>query len=180
MLKYRSGNILDSHMQTLVNAVNTVGAMGKGLALQFKKKYPDMYQEYRQMCDRGELTTGKLHLFRASDHWILNFPTKAHYRSKSKLRDIEEGLKELRKSYKIWGIESMAIPALGCGYGGLEWYDVRQLIARYLGDLPIPIEVYEPWTKSGQYLEKTKDVTVDNDRPTQLGFLDDLESGGPE
>lgn len=144
MLEFRHGNVLNSEMQTLVNTVNTVGVMGKGIALQFKKHYPKMYEEYRALCKSGKLTTGQLHLYKAVDHWILNFPTKRHYRYPSKLEYVEEGLIRLRDTYAELGIESLALPALGCGQGGLSWPDVRALIERYLGDLPIPIEVYEP------------------------------------
>ena len=171
MLEFRTGNILDSRMQTLVNAVNTVGVMGKGLALQFKEQYPEMYAEYRRKCENGELTVGTLHLFCASDHWILNLPTKRHYRSRSRLSDIEKGLARLRESYKELGIQSIAIPALGCGHGGLNWKDVRPLIEGYLSDLPIPIEVYEPLTKAGQLQECARARSKDGETPKQLKLL---------
>lgn len=173
MLQFRTGNLFDSSMQTLVNAVNVVGVMGKGVALQFKERYPAMYEAYQAKCQKGELKLGTLHLFKADDHWILNFPTKGHYRAKSKLADIEAGLIRLRDSYQQLGIVSLALPALGCGYGGLDWQEVRPLIERYLGGLPIPIEVYEPGGKKEQnttQLAGTQDHT--DPASPQLSLLD--------
>lgn len=157
MLRFRTGNLLHSTMQTLVNPVNTAGAMGKGLALQFRKQYPAMYAEYEALCKQGKLKIGNLHLYRADDHWILNFPTKRHYRMPSRIEDIETGLSVLRAQYELWGIESLALPALGCGYGGLSWGDVKPLIQRYLDDLPIPIEVYQP---RGEEEQQSDDVNA--------------------
>lgn len=142
-ITYTSGNIFNSEMQTLVNPVNTVGVMGKGLAKHFKDKYPDMFVEYKAKCDDETLTIGKLHLYRTDNKWILNFPTKAHWRAKSKLGYVESGLKYFVNIYEDEKIESIAFPMLGCGLGGLDWEtQVRPLMKRHLSDLNIPIEIY--------------------------------------
>ena len=166
MLKFIGGDLFESRAQTLVNAVNTVGIMGKGIALEFKKRYPGMFEEYRQLCDDGLLDVGELHLYKANDHWILNFPTKYHYRNKSRLEYIRAGLCRLRDNYAEWSITSIAMPALGCGLGGLSWSEVREAIEEYLGDLPIEIEVYEPDT-----VMRTEDLSPEDVQPVQLRLL---------
>jgi O-acetyl-ADP-ribose deacetylase (regulator of RNase III) len=148
MLQFVSGDLFASKAQTLVNTVNCAGVMGKGVALAFKKRYPNMYEEYRRQCEQGEIRPGVLKLFKDTHPWVLNFPTKRHWRARSRLDDIEAGLKVLRENYKDWGVTSLAMPALGCGHGGLDWSDVRPLIERYLGDVDIEIEVYEPGSQA--------------------------------
>jgi len=144
MLRFVSGDLFQSEAQTLVNTVNCAGVMGKGVALAFRERYPHMYEDYLGRCEAGEIAPGVLTLYKNTEPWVLNFPTKRHWRSRSRLEDIEAGLKELVKHYEEWGIESLAMPALGCGHGGLEWSDVRALIKQHLGGLDIEIEVYEP------------------------------------
>jgi len=150
MIEYRTGNILSSEMQTLVNPVNTVGIMGAGLALKFKFLYPEMFQRYRHLCKIGLLRIGKPMMYKPvagptfPDPWVMFFPTKEHYRDPSKLKYIANGLASVRLLHGIWQLESLAIPALGCGLGGLEWERVRHLIEAFLGDLDLPIEVYVP------------------------------------
>ena len=144
MLVFLQGDLFQSQAQTLVNAVNLAGFMGKGIALEFKRRYPGMYAEYKYLCESGQFEIGDLHLYRGQDHWVLNFPTKRHYRSKSKLEYIELGLTVLREKYQDWGITSIAMPALGCGLGGLSWSDVRAAMTEQLEDLPIRIEAYGP------------------------------------
>ncbi|MBU0494254.1 MAG: macro domain-containing protein, partial [Chloroflexi bacterium] len=95
MIKWTHGNLFESEAQTLVNAVNVVGVMGKGIALEFKTRYPEMFEEYCQLCRDGRLDIGKLHLYKADDHWVLNFPTKRHYRNRARLEYIEAGLRML-------------------------------------------------------------------------------------
>lgn len=148
MLKFVRGNLFDSRTQTLVNTVNCVGIMGKGVALAFKKKYPDMYDDYRRQCELGAIRPGVLTLYTNTKPWILNFPTKRHWRARSRLDDIEAGLKEFVRRYKELGITSVAMPALGCGHGRLNWMDVRSLIEKYLGNLDIDIKVYEPGSEA--------------------------------
>jgi O-acetyl-ADP-ribose deacetylase (regulator of RNase III) len=143
MIRYVEGDIFDSKAQTLVNPVNTVGVMGKGLAAEFKRRYPQMFREYWALCQSGRFTVGQLWLYRASDKWILNFPTKRHWRDKSRLEDIETGLQRFVATYEDNGITSIAFPMLGSGLGGLNWEtEVRPLMERYLQALPMPIEIY--------------------------------------
>jgi O-acetyl-ADP-ribose deacetylase (regulator of RNase III)/uncharacterized protein YwgA len=138
------GDLLKSNMHALVNTVNTVGIMGKGVALAFKKRYPEMYRDYVGRCSRGEVRLGEPYVYRASDHVIVNFPTKQHWRSVSRLSDIEAGLDYLEGHYKEWQIRSLAVPPLGCGNGQLEWRVVGPILLRHLQCLDIPVELYAP------------------------------------
>lgn len=125
-------NIFDSPAEALVNPVNCVGVMGTGLAHQFAKRYPKMYLEYRKACVSGELKPGKIHVYQGPDYrYILNFPTKTHWREKSKLEYIEQGLEELENVLSDYLIYSVAIPALGCGLGGLDWEEVGPLLENF-------------------------------------------------
>ncbi|MCS6829330.1 MAG: macro domain-containing protein [Armatimonadota bacterium] len=148
MIRFVRGNILDSDADALVNTVNTVGIMGKGIALQFKQRFPENYLFYREACERGEVVPGKVLVFRTDclqPRYIINFPTKRHWRHKSRLEDIADGLEDLVKRVRELGISSIAIPALGCGHGGLDWADVRPLIENTFANLPeIKVDVYEP------------------------------------
>ena len=139
-----SGDLLKSRMQTIVNTVNTVGVMGKGIALAFKKRYPEMYDDYVARCDRGEVKLGEPYVYRAADHLIVNFPTKRHWRAVSRLSDIVTGLQYLESHYREWGITSIAVPPLGCGNGQLEWEVVGPTLHRHLARLDIPVELYAP------------------------------------
>lgn len=142
MLQYVNGDILHSHAQTYVNTVNTVGVMGKGLALQFKNKYPEMFKAYQKICRNHLLDIGKLYLWKGSEKWILMFPTKKHWMDSSQIEFIESGLKKFVDNYRRIGIQSIAFPKLGCGLGGLEWEMVQPLMEKYLKHLPIDIFVY--------------------------------------
>lgn len=143
MLIYVKTNLFDSPAQVLVNTVNTVGVMGKGIALEFKKLYPLMFSQYQKFCETGQLTVGKLWIYRTTNKWILNFPTKRNWRQKSRLEDIEAGLKKFRETYREQGITSISFPQLGVGNGGLNWESqVQPLMERYLSDLPIKIYVH--------------------------------------
>ena len=147
-ITYETGNLLTADVDALVNTVNTRGIMGKGVALQFKQAFPDNYDEYRRACQRGEVRLG--HMFvvktgRLRPRLIINFPTKNHWRSRSRLSDIERGLKDLQAVIGENKVESIALPALGCGNGGLVWADVRPLIQKYLGGLPdVRVVVFPP------------------------------------
>lgn len=145
MVKVLTGDLFASKAQTLVNTVNCVGVMGKGIALEFKNRFPEMFADYAARCERGEVKLGRPYLFKASsDRWILNFPTKDHWRSLSRVEDIETGLEYLLANYKKWGIKSIAVPPLGSGHGGLEWRIVGPILHRYLERLEIPVELYAP------------------------------------
>jgi O-acetyl-ADP-ribose deacetylase (regulator of RNase III) len=143
MLIYRRTSILESPAQTIVNTVNCVGVMGKGLAHAFKEREPAMYQAYKRICDLNALAPGKLWLWRGSDSWVLNFPTKIHWRNPSKLEWIEAGLAKFVDQYDRQGIEEISFPRLGCGNGGLDWDDVRPIMEQYLSPLPIPVYVHD-------------------------------------
>jgi O-acetyl-ADP-ribose deacetylase (regulator of RNase III)/uncharacterized protein YwgA len=145
MVKILTGDILDSKAQTLVNTINCVGVMGKGIALKFKERFPDMFNDYMERCNRNEVRLGKPYLYKKlTPPWILNFPTKGHWRSVSRIEDIVKGLKYLLQHYKEWGITSLAVPPLGCGQGQLEWKVVGPTLYRYLNQLDIPVELYAP------------------------------------
>lgn len=143
MITYIEGDIFESGAKVLVNPVNTAGVMGKGLALEFKKRYPAMFEAYRRLCEDGQFQVGDLWLYKADDKWILNFPTKRHWREKSTLDIIETGLQKFAAIYAQEGIASIAFPKLGSGLGGLDWEtQVKPLMERYLGELPIEIWIY--------------------------------------
>lgn len=142
MLKYIEGNIFDSPAQVIVNTVNTVGVMGKGLALQYKQRYPEMFKIYQAACEKHQLTTGKLMLWHGADHWVLLFPTKENWRYPSRLEYIEKGLEKFVKTYAEKQIHSIAFPRLGCGNGELDWADVKPLMEKYLEVLPIDVYIY--------------------------------------
>jgi O-acetyl-ADP-ribose deacetylase (regulator of RNase III)/uncharacterized protein YwgA len=145
MVKVLMGDILKSKAHALVNTVNCVGIMGKGIALEFKEQFPDMFNDYVERCNRNEVRLGKPYLFkRLTPPWILNFPTKGHWRSVSRIEDIVKGLKYLLQHYKEWGITSLSVPPLGCGQGQLEWKIVGPTLYRYLSQLDIPVELYAP------------------------------------
>lgn len=142
MLTYIEGDLFSSPAQVLVNTVNTVGVMGKGIALEFKKRYPEMFETYKRQCDKHNLTIGRLMLWYAPDHWILQFPTKEHWRNPSKLEYIEKGLMAFVRKYADYNITSIAFPKLGCGNGELNWTDVKAVMEKYLKDLPIDVYIY--------------------------------------
>ena len=138
------GNLFDSTCSTLVNTVNCVGVMGKGIALEFRKRYPDMFSDYVLKCKSGELKPGRPYLYNKGNIGILNFPTKTHWREPSELSYIISGLDWFIANYEINNISSIAFPALGCGNGGLPWNEVSQIMQEKLSSLPIEIEIYEP------------------------------------
>jgi O-acetyl-ADP-ribose deacetylase (regulator of RNase III) len=149
------GDMFESQAQTLVNTVNCVGVMGKGLALEFKKRFPDMYEDYVTRCTAKQVQLGEPYVFRRlHPPWILNFPTKGHWRSISRLSDIVAGLEYLESHYRTWGIESLAVPALGCNNGGLEWRVVGPTLYRHLGRLDIPVELYAPRGTPDEHLRQ--------------------------
>lgn len=142
MVAYLPTSLFTSPAQTLVNTVNTVGVMGKGVALEFKGRYPEMFRRYVHFCESGDLQTGKLYLYTGPDKWVLNFPTKQDWRGPSKMEWIEVGLRKFVAVYELRGITSVAFPQLGCGSGGLCWEDVRPLMERHLKPLPIPVYIH--------------------------------------
>lgn len=140
------GNMFETKAKTLVNTINCVGVMGKGIALEFKNRYPDMFKEYVAMCDTGVVRPGIPYYYEdLYGNSILNFPTKDHWRSPSKLSYIISGLKWFRQHYQEYNIDSIAFPPLGCGNGGLTWDIVGPIMYSMLKDLPIEIEIYAPY-----------------------------------
>jgi len=149
VIRYKSGNLLDDNVEALVNTVNCVGIMGKGVALQFKQAYPDNFKDYEKACKKKEVQLGRMHVFQTGSllypRYIINFPTKNHWRAKSELEDIKKGIEDLIKTIRELKIKSIAIPPLGCGLGGLNWQDVRQILINRLGNLQgIEIDMFQP------------------------------------
>jgi O-acetyl-ADP-ribose deacetylase (regulator of RNase III) len=152
-MKILVGDILKAKAQTLINTVNCVGIMGKGIALVFKKRFPEMFKDYAERCERKEVKLGVPYLYRTLfPPQIVNFPTKDHWKSVSKISDIERGLQHLLQHYKEWGITSLAIPPLGCGNGQLEWRAVGPLIYRFVKEMDILVEMYAPYGTSAKEL----------------------------
>jgi O-acetyl-ADP-ribose deacetylase (regulator of RNase III) len=139
---YLKGDIFNSQAQVIVNTVNCKGVMGKGLALAFKQRYPDMFLTYQQECKTGKLRIGRPTLYQKSSPWILNFPTKDHWKFPSKMEYIEKGLAYFAAHYREVGITSIAFPKLGAQNGKLSWDDVGPVMAKYLGALDIDIYIY--------------------------------------
>ena len=149
MIHEERGNLLDAQVDALVNTVNTVGVMGKGVALQFKQAFPDNYQAYKRACDQGEVVPGRMFVFDTNrlgpQRYIINFPTKRHWKGKSRLEDIQSGLQDLVRVLREYEIRSVAVPALGCGNGGLDWRQVRPIIERELGALSdVEVRIFPP------------------------------------
>ena len=145
-MKILVGDILQSKAQTLINTVNCVGIMGKGIAQEFKNRFPEMFDDYAERCERKEVKPGVPYLYKTLfPHQIINFPTKDNWKSVSRITDIEHGMQLLLSQYKEWGITSLAIPPLGCGNGQLEWKAVGPLIYRYASQMDIPVELYAPY-----------------------------------
>lgn len=162
MIRYIHGNIFESDAQVLVNPVNTVGVMGKGLALEFKKRYPDMFRQYQDKCRQNLFHPGSLMFFHEKDHDVLLFPTKEHWKDPSMLAYVKFGLSEFRRRYEEYDIQSVAFPMLGCGNGGLSWDEVRPVMERYLQDLPIDIQIYLPEEKREEKRSMVYAVDFDN------------------
>jgi O-acetyl-ADP-ribose deacetylase (regulator of RNase III) len=152
MLEFTKGNLFEADVEALVNTVNAVGIMGKGIALQFSRQFPEIMPLYEAACKDGSLTIGKVQIIRLSlltglsgPRYIINLPTKKHWKGNSQLEFIESGLKSLREEIERMGIRSIAVPPLGCGLGGLNWSDVRKKIIQSLGDLKdVRVVVFEP------------------------------------
>lgn len=149
MIELVRGNLLEADVEALVNTVNCVGVMGKGIALQFKQAFPENFKAYAKACKSGEVQPGRMFTFPTdrliNPTYIINFPTKRHWRGKSKLKDIKSGLIALVDEIRRLGINSVAIPPLGCGSGGLDWYKIRNLIENALEQVPeVRALVFEP------------------------------------
>jgi O-acetyl-ADP-ribose deacetylase (regulator of RNase III) len=149
MIELQRGNLLEADAEALVNTVNCVGVMGKGIALQFKQAYPENFREYERACRAAEVQVGRMFVHSTSEllnpRYIINFPTKRHWKGKSRLADIQVGLSALVEEVSRLGIRSIAVPPLGCGNGGLAWSEVRPLIERAFATLPdVKVFLFEP------------------------------------
>ncbi len=149
MIKFKKGNLLEAKAEALVNTVNCVGIMGKGVALQFKQAFPKNFDEYAKVCQKGELRIGRMFVHKRDEmfypKYIINFPTKRHWKGRSRLEDLELGLKDLTKKVLELKIKSIAIPPLGSGLGGLNWEDVKERIVKAFKKLPdVEVLMYEP------------------------------------
>jgi len=169
MIHYTQGNLLEADVDALVNTVNTVGVMGKGIALMFKERYDKNMQAYAKACKAREVVTGKMFVTETGElmgpKWVVNFPTKQHWRAKSKMEWIDDGLQDLRRFITENRVKSIAIPPLGAGNGGLAWKDVKSKIEQALSDLPdVEIWVFEP---TARYQNVAKKVGVDKLTPAR-------------
>lgn len=169
MITYTTGNLLDADVDALVNTVNTVGVMGKGIALMFKERFPENTRAYEAGCKSGQVRVGEMFVTHGTGlwgpRWIINFPTKQHWRQPTKLEWVKDGLESLRRIIIEQEIRSIAIPPLGCGNGGLHWDDVRPLIEQALQGLTdVQIIVYEP---SHQYQNVAKSTGVETLTPAR-------------
>ncbi len=157
---YAKGDIFEARTQVIVNTVNCKGVMGKGLALSFKQRYPDMFVVYQQECKAGKLRIGRPTLYKASTPWILNFPTKDNWKANSKIEYLEKGLRYFIANYKKAGITSIAFPKLGAQNGKLSWDEVGPLMAKYLSQLDIDVSVYIA-DGDREYQADEENVTID-------------------
>lgn len=154
MIEYKTGNILREDAEALVNTVNCVGVMGRGVALQFKQTFPQNFKAYETACRRDEVQPGRMFVFETgrltNPRWIINFPTKRHWRGNSRIEDIDSGLVALVEEIERRGIRSVAIPPLGSGLGGLQWAEVRPRIESAVTSLPgVRVVVFEPCETPG-------------------------------
>lgn len=160
MIRYTQGNLLEAPVEALVNTVNTVGVMGKGIALMFKERFPANMAAYAKACKANQVVTGRMFVTETGElmgpRWIVNFPTKQHWRARSKMEWIESGLQDLRRFLIENRVKSIAIPPLGAGNGGLEWQDVKPRIEQALSDLDdVEILIYEPTSRYQNVAKKT-------------------------
>ncbi|RKN82853.1 type II toxin-antitoxin system antitoxin DNA ADP-ribosyl glycohydrolase DarG [Ulvibacterium marinum] len=182
MIQFKKGDIFESDATALVNTVNTVGIMGKGIALQFKKRFPNNYKVYREAWKNKELAIGKLLVVEDESllkgkQYIINFPTKTTWKKPSEYEYIEKGLNELVKILPNYPIQSIAIPPLGSGNGGLNWNNVKEIIISKLNGLDIEVTVYEPSTKIKEELKKER-VKLTEARAMLLFMLYQLVKNG--
>ena len=162
MIRYTTGNLLDARTEALVNTVNELGVMGKGIALMFREAFPDNRAAYEAACKQGKVRVGRMFVTEnralTGPRWIINFPTKKHWRHPSKLEWVRDGLEDLRRVLRDKKIKSVALPPLGCGNGGLEWVQVRATIESALSSLKgIEVVVFEPMS-AYQNIAKRKGV----------------------
>lgn len=185
MINYQTGNILHDQADAIINTVNTVGVMGKGLALQFKKAFPSNFKAYKKACDDKSFSTGEVLTVNlnslSAPFYVINFPTKAHWKGKSKVEYIEQGLASLKTEVQRLGLKSIAIPALGSGLGGLPWQQIEPLILNSLSDMPeVDWRIYPPQAapKAERMPNTTKRPAMTIGRAAVLGLIDRYVSTG--
>lgn len=162
-------SIFDSHAEAITNTVNCVGVMGKGIAAEYKARFPQMFADYKRRCEIKNIKPGQPYIWEDEDCLILNFPSKDHWKGNSKLEWIEEGLIWIKDNYQGIGISSLSMPPIGCGNGGLNWTDVKALIEKHLGSLDdLLVSVYLPTKAMNAPSEKTssKESQIFNQRKT--------------
>lgn len=179
MIDLTTGDILKANAEALVNTVNCDGFMGRGIAAQFRRAFPANFTAYQQACKRGEVQPGRMLIVETgsdrSPRWIVNFPTKRRWRSRSRIEDIESGLAALVKDVRRLGIRSIAIPPLGCGLGGLRWAEVRPRIERAMAELPdVHVLVFEPGgaPPAGEMVKPDKAPKMTPGRAVLVGLID--------
>lgn len=178
MIKYTTGDILKADAEALVNTVNCYGVMGRGIALQFKKKFPENFKRYKKVCDAGELKPGVVFVCDLGEmfnpRYVINFPTKDHWKGRSKIQDIESGLVALVDEVRKRQIRSIAVPPLGCGLGGLRWSDVRPRIAAAFCKVPqVEVLVFEPGAapSAQQMVKSEKAPAMTKGRAAMIGLM---------
>ena len=178
MIEFKTGDIFLEDAEALVNSVNCVGVMGRGIALQFKNKFPDNFKAYAAACKRNEVQPGRMFIFETGQltnpRYIINFPTKRHWRGKSRIEDIESGLEGLAHEIERKGIRSIALPPLGSDLGGLRWQDVRPLIETALGPIQgLRVTVFEPGSAptDGRANQSTSVPTMTAGRAALVGLM---------
>lgn len=179
MITYKKGNLFKENAEALVNTVNCVGVMGRGIALQFKKSFPNNFKSYQDKCNHDQIKPGQVYVYDRETfvfpRYIINFPTKRHWRAPSKIEDIEAGLQDLARVIAELKIQSIAIPPLGCGLGGLNWHDVKKLIEQYLSELTAEVVVFEPH-KSPTAKEMAVDKTPIDMTPGRASLIKLMKS----
>src|SRR4051794_35950799 len=174
VIHYTKGDILDADVEALVNTVNTVGVMGRGIALHFKQAFPENFKAYAAACERGEVRPGRMFVFETDQlrpGWIINFPTKKHWRGKSRMEYIETGMDSLVEEIRERGIRSIAIPPLGSGLGGLDWKQVRPIIERRLSEVTdVDATIYEPGG-GAQEMKPSKTPKMTPGRAALVGLM---------
>lgn len=176
MIELTRGDILQANTEALVNTVNCVGVMGRGIALQFRKAFPENFKVYEAACEREEVQPGRMLVYETGlltgPRYIINFPTKRHWKGKSRIEDVDAGLRALVEEIKRRGIHSVAIPPLGCGLGGLNWNDVRPRIMRAFENLPeVRVILFEP-SGAPEPAEMAKERKVPNMTPGRAVLIE--------
>jgi len=184
MIIFSSGNLLEDQSEAYVNTVNTVGVMGKGIALQFKQAFPDVFKQYAKDCKLGHVKVGSMHVVHVegltNPKYVINFPTKKHWRDPSKMEYIQTGLEDLVDVIKELGIHSIAIPPLGCGNGGLDWHSVLPKIEEAFKDVPVDVHMYAPLSspQPDQIKIGTKPPRMTKGRALLLSMMDSYSIPG--